>query len=87
MLKNCDRILNMEVSREEVSREDLLKDFKCDVDLTTEDSPVKKPKLVNAENSDDTKRAVIVAAKWRAREIYLLLQATLFQVTAIQDMK
>ena len=71
----------------EVSREDLLKDFECDVDLTTEDSPAKKLKLVNAENSDDTKRAMIVAAKWRAREIYLLLQATLFQVTAIQDMK
>ena len=68
----------------EVSREDLLKDFECDVDLTTEDSPAKKPKPVNAEKSDDTKAAMIVAAKWRAKEIDLLLQV---QVTVIQDMK
>lgn len=54
----------------EVSQEDLLKDFECDVDLTTEDSPAKKPKPVNAEKFDDTKRAMVVDAKWRAKEIF-----------------
>ena len=42
--KNCDRILNMEVSQE-----DLLKESECDVDSTTEDSLVKKHKPANAK--------------------------------------
>ena len=36
----------------EVSREDLLKESECDVDSTTEDSPVKKPKPAHAKKSD-----------------------------------
>lgn len=55
-----------------ISREDLLKESEYDVDSTTEDSPVKKPKPAHAKKADtkSQKKAKIVAAKKRAKEIF-----------------
>jgi len=64
LLKECDKLVNMEVTRE-----DLLNEAEMEVDSTTEESPVKKRK-VDTKKSQMQKRARIDAAKMRAKEIF-----------------
>ena len=60
LLKDCNKLVNMETTRE-----DIMAETECEVDSTTEESPLKKkPKIEKSKKAQKT--AKIDAAKKRA---------------------
>jgi len=52
----------------ETTREDIMAETKCEVDSTTEESPLKKPKIEKSKKAQKT--AKTDAAKKRAQEMF-----------------
>ena len=67
-MKESQKLIKMEITRD-----DLLNESEHEVDSTTEETPIKKPKVDNKKKGTAKKKAKIDAMRGRAREMFATL--------------